>query len=42
MVVENDGVKGVRSPIRFSEAELSVSQRSPHLGEHNGSGFERR
>lgn len=39
MVVENDGVKGVRSPIRFSEAELSVSHRSPDLGEHNGSGF---
>ncbi|MET3661089.1 CaiB/BaiF CoA transferase family protein [Aquamicrobium ahrensii] len=41
MVVENDGVKGVRSPISFSEAELCVSHRSPQLGEHNGSGFER-
>ncbi|MFC5386127.1 CaiB/BaiF CoA transferase family protein [Aquamicrobium segne] len=40
MVVENDGVKGVRSPIRFSEAELSVSHRSPKLGEHNGTDFE--
>ncbi len=33
MRVELDGVPGVRSPFRFSDAELSLSRPSPKLGE---------
>ncbi|MFZ2237525.1 MAG: CaiB/BaiF CoA-transferase family protein [Dokdonella sp.] len=29
-------IPGVRTPIRFSDAELALSQRSPLLGEHTG------
>ena len=31
---EGGHVPGVRTPIRFSDAELALSQRSPNLGEH--------
>ncbi|HEU4650381.1 MAG TPA: CaiB/BaiF CoA-transferase family protein, partial [Croceibacterium sp.] len=34
MVIElGDGLKGLRTPIRFSDAELSLGKRSPKLGE---------
>lgn len=35
MLVDNGGVQGLRTPIKFSDAELSLSRRSPKLGEHN-------
>jgi crotonobetainyl-CoA:carnitine CoA-transferase CaiB-like acyl-CoA transferase len=36
MVLElGDGLKGLRTPIRFSDAELAVGSRSPKLGEGN-------
>ena len=35
MVLGNDGVPGLRTPIVFSGAELSLTRRSPRLGEHN-------
>ncbi|MNP73720.1 hypothetical protein D3C76_1704750 [compost metagenome] len=31
--IEPEGVPGVRLPIRFSEAELSLDRASPRLGE---------
>lgn len=34
MLVELDGVPGLRTPIAFSQSELSLSRRSPRLGEH--------
>ena len=37
IVLENDGIQGLRTPIMFSDAELALSRRSPKLGEHNGS-----
>jgi crotonobetainyl-CoA:carnitine CoA-transferase CaiB-like acyl-CoA transferase len=36
MRVDLDGVPGVRSPFRFSGAELNLSRPSPRLGEDNG------
>jgi crotonobetainyl-CoA:carnitine CoA-transferase CaiB-like acyl-CoA transferase len=35
MQVELDGVPGVRSPFRFSDAELSLKRPAPKLGEDN-------
>jgi len=35
MQIEPDGVPGVRTPIKFSDAELSLNKRAPNLGEHN-------
>ncbi|MCX7565680.1 CaiB/BaiF CoA-transferase family protein [Sulfitobacter sp. F26169L] len=35
MQIELDGVPGIRSPFRFSEAELSLGRPSPKLGEDN-------
>lgn len=35
MQIEPDGVPGVRTPIKFSDAELSLDRRAPNLGEHN-------
>ena len=37
MRVDLDGVPGVRSPFRFSDAELNLTRPSPKLGEDNGS-----
>ncbi|MEY8881570.1 CaiB/BaiF CoA transferase family protein [Donghicola sp. XS_ASV15] len=34
MQIAPDGVPGVRTPIRFSEAELSLDKAAPKLGEH--------
>jgi crotonobetainyl-CoA:carnitine CoA-transferase CaiB-like acyl-CoA transferase len=34
MQIEADGVPGLRTPIRMSEAVLDTSRRSPKLGEH--------
>ncbi|MGY5809174.1 CaiB/BaiF CoA transferase family protein [Rhizobium sp. LEGMi198b] len=34
MLVELDGVPGLRTPIRFSGASFNPSRRSPRLGEH--------
>jgi crotonobetainyl-CoA:carnitine CoA-transferase CaiB-like acyl-CoA transferase len=34
MVIDTDGIKGVRTPIRFSEAQLEFGNASPHLDEH--------
>lgn len=36
MQIEPDGVPGVRTPLRFSDARLSLDRRAPRLGEHNG------
>jgi len=36
MQIDFDGVPGVRTPIRFSDAELKLDRASPKLGEHNG------
>jgi len=35
MRVELDGVPGVRSPFRFSDADLVLTRPSPKLGEDN-------
>lgn len=35
MRIDPDGVPGLRTPIRFSDAELKLDKRSPNLGEHN-------
>jgi len=35
MQINPDGIPGVRTPIRFSDAELSLEGRAPGLGEHN-------
>jgi crotonobetainyl-CoA:carnitine CoA-transferase CaiB-like acyl-CoA transferase len=35
MQIEVDGVPGIRTPLVFSDAELTLSRRSPRLGEHN-------
>ncbi|MCV2867542.1 CoA transferase [Defluviimonas sp. WL0002] len=35
MRIERDGVPGVRSPFRFSGAELALERSSPKLGEHD-------
>ena len=34
MRIEADGVPGLRTPIRMSDAALGTSRRSPKLGEH--------
>ena len=36
MKVELGGMPGVRSPFRFSEAELALDSPSPTLGQHQG------
>lgn len=36
MQIEPDGVPGVRSPFRFSDAELVLDRPAPRLGEDNG------
>ncbi|MBN8887216.1 MAG: CoA transferase [Rudaea sp.] len=35
MRVENDGIPGLRTPIRMSESALAANRRSPRLGEHD-------
>ena len=35
MQIHPDGIPGVRTPIKFSDAELSLDKRAPNLGEHN-------
>lgn len=35
MKIDPDGVPGLRTPIRFSDAELKLDKRSPNLGEHS-------
>ena len=35
MRIDPDGVPGLRTPIRFSDAELKLDKRSPNLGEHS-------
>lgn len=35
MRIEPQGVPGLRTPIKFSDAELKLDKRSPLLGEHN-------
>jgi len=35
MQIAPDGVPGVRSPIRFSDADLALDRASPKLGEHD-------
>lgn len=35
MRIDPDGVPGLRTPIRFSDAELKLDRRSPTLGEHS-------
>jgi hypothetical protein len=35
MRIEPDGVPGLRTPINFSEGELSLERRAPDLGEHS-------
>ena len=35
MRIDPDGVPGLRTPIRFSDAELKLDRRSPNLGEHS-------
>ena len=36
MKIDPQGVPGLRTPIRFSNAELKLDNRSPKLGEHSG------
>jgi crotonobetainyl-CoA:carnitine CoA-transferase CaiB-like acyl-CoA transferase len=36
MRIEPDGVPGLRTPVIFSDAELSLTRRAPRLGEHSG------
>ncbi|OHV25844.1 CoA transferase [Rhizobium sp. RMa-01] len=36
MMVENEGIPGIRTPIIFSGAALTSHRKSPRLGEHNG------
>ncbi|MDA9009290.1 CoA transferase [Alphaproteobacteria bacterium] len=40
MKIEPEGLKGVRTPIRFSDAELKLERGSPGLGEHNDLGWD--
>jgi crotonobetainyl-CoA:carnitine CoA-transferase CaiB-like acyl-CoA transferase len=35
MRIEPDGVPGLRTPITFSDGELSLERRAPDLGEHS-------
>jgi crotonobetainyl-CoA:carnitine CoA-transferase CaiB-like acyl-CoA transferase len=35
MQIELDGIPGVRSPIRMSDADLSLRRPSPKLGQAN-------
>ena len=35
MAIDVDGVPGVRTPIRFAEADLVLARRAPRLGEHD-------
>jgi crotonobetainyl-CoA:carnitine CoA-transferase CaiB-like acyl-CoA transferase len=39
MRVENDGIPGLRTPIRMSESALATNRRSPRLGEHDADVF---
>lgn len=39
MKIDPQGVSGLRTPIRFSNAALKLDRRSPKLGEHNQSIF---
>ncbi|MFK7861041.1 MAG: CaiB/BaiF CoA transferase family protein [Granulosicoccus sp.] len=34
MLIDADGIAGVRTPITFSDSSLNVNRRSPKLGEH--------
>ena len=38
MQIELDGIPGIRSPFRFSNAELKLDRPSPKLGEDDGTG----
>jgi len=35
MKINPDGIPGIRTPIKFSQASLATDRRSPKLGEHN-------
>ena len=35
MIVDNDGVQGLRTPITFSRSELDLTRGAPGLGEDN-------
>jgi len=35
MKIDPQGVPGLRTPTRFSDAELKLDKRSPKLGEHS-------
>jgi len=35
MRIEPDGIPGLRTPIKFSDGELSLKRRAPDLGEHS-------
>ncbi len=35
MQIAPEGIPGVRTPLQFSDAELSLDKRAPRLGEHN-------
>ena len=37
MIIEPEGIKGLRTPIRFSESELNTQAAAPTLGQHNKS-----
>lgn len=37
--VELDGVPSVRTPMRFSDADVALERPAPKLGEHQGQGF---
>jgi crotonobetainyl-CoA:carnitine CoA-transferase CaiB-like acyl-CoA transferase len=34
MEIAPDGIKGVRSPMTFSDAELALERSAPRLGQH--------
>ena len=35
LLVENDGIPGLRTPIRMSQSTLAANRRAPRLGEHD-------
>jgi hypothetical protein len=39
MQIAPGGMAGVRSPITYGDAELSLERPAPKLGEHQGAGF---
>ncbi len=39
MLVENDGIPGLRTPIRLSDGALATDRRAPRLGEHQAEIF---